>query len=69
MARPLRRRAVPDKSGTWDIRLLSGHRRQSRAGGDRAMDRDRILLTLATGTGKTFIAFQIAWKLFQAAGT
>ena len=27
---------------------------------------DRILLTLATGTGKTFIAFQIAWKLFQA---
>jgi len=25
----------------------------------------RILLTLATGTGKTFIAFQIAWKLFQ----
>jgi type I restriction enzyme R subunit len=26
---------------------------------------DRILLTLATGTGKTSIAFQIAWKLFQ----
>ena len=26
----------------------------------------RILLTLATGTGKTFIAFQIAWKLFEA---
>ncbi|WP_296699231.1 EcoAI/FtnUII family type I restriction enzme subunit R [Thiocapsa sp. UBA6158] len=25
---------------------------------------DRILLTLATGTGKTFIAFQITWKLF-----
>ena len=25
----------------------------------------RILLTLATGTGKTFIAFQIAWKLFE----
>lgn len=31
-----------------------------------AKDRDRILLTLATGTGKTSIAFQIAWKLFQA---
>ena len=31
------------------------------ARGDR-----RILLTLATGTGKTSIAFQIAWKLFQA---
>jgi type I restriction enzyme, R subunit len=37
---------------------------------NRAMDaiaagKKRILLTLATGTGKTFIAFQIAWKLFQ----
>lgn len=31
-----------------------------------ANDKDRILLTLATGTGKTFIAFQIAWKLFQS---
>ena len=28
--------------------------------------RTRILLTLATGTGKTFIAFQIAWKLFHS---
>ena len=27
--------------------------------------KDRILLTLATGTGKTFIAFQIAWKLYH----
>jgi type I restriction enzyme R subunit len=26
----------------------------------------RVLLTLATGTGKTFIAFQVAWKLFQS---
>ncbi len=30
-----------------------------------AEDEPRILLTLATGTGKTFIAFQIAWKLYQ----
>ena len=30
-----------------------------------ANDKQRILLTLATGTGKTFIAFQIAWKLTQ----
>ncbi|MCK5475505.1 MAG: DEAD/DEAH box helicase family protein [Candidatus Pacebacteria bacterium] len=30
-----------------------------------AEEKDRILLTMATGTGKTFIAFQIAWKLFQ----
>lgn len=27
---------------------------------------DRVLLTLATGTGKTFISFQIVWKLFNA---
>lgn len=31
-----------------------------------ADNKNRILLTLATGTGKTFVAFQIAWKLFQA---
>jgi type I restriction enzyme R subunit len=29
-------------------------------------EKHRMLLTLATGTGKTFIAFQIAWKLFYA---
>jgi type I restriction enzyme R subunit len=38
---------------------------------ERVMDalatgRSRILLTLATGTGKTFIAFQIAWKVFHS---
>jgi type I restriction enzyme R subunit len=31
-----------------------------------AEGQQRILLTLATGTGKTFIAFQIAWKLFHS---
>lgn len=31
-----------------------------------ANQKQRILLTLATGTGKTFIAFQIAWKLFHS---
>ena len=31
-----------------------------------AAGQQRILLTLATGTGKTFIAFQIAWKLFHS---
>jgi type I restriction enzyme R subunit len=31
-----------------------------------ANNQRRILLTLATGTGKTFIAFQIAWKLFYS---
>lgn len=31
-----------------------------------AEGKNRILLTLATGTGKTAIAFQIAWRLFKA---
>ena len=31
--------------------------------------RNRMLLTLATGTGKTYIAFQVAWKLFQSRWT
>ncbi len=31
-----------------------------------AKGEQRILLTLATGTGKTCIAFQIAWKLFHS---
>ena len=31
-----------------------------------AESKERILLTLATGTGKTFIAFQLAWKLFHS---
>ena len=30
-----------------------------------AENKQRILLTMATGTGKTFVAFQIAWKLYQ----
>ena len=30
-----------------------------------ANKKTRLLLTLATGSGKTYIAFQIAWKLFQ----
>lgn len=31
-----------------------------------AEEKQRILLTMATGTGKTAVAFQIAWKLFQS---
>ncbi|KKS30791.1 MAG: Type I restriction system, subunit R, partial [Candidatus Amesbacteria bacterium GW2011_GWA2_42_12] len=31
-----------------------------------AEERSRILLTMATGTGKTAVAAQIAWKLFQS---
>ncbi len=54
-----------DKGGTWGSRYYQDIAIQ------RVLDaiiggRDRILLTLATGTGKTFIAFQLAWKLFQS---
>ena len=31
-----------------------------------AEEKNRILLTMATGTGKTAVAFQVAWKLFQS---
>lgn len=31
-----------------------------------AKDRDRILLVMATGTGKTYTAFQIIWRLWKA---
>ncbi|MDP1759886.1 MAG: DEAD/DEAH box helicase family protein, partial [Candidatus Woesebacteria bacterium] len=34
-----------------------------------AEEKMRILLTMATGTGKTAVAFQIAWKLFQTRWT
>ena len=51
--------------GKWELRYYQ-HKAitaalEAVAKGDR-----RILLTLATGTGKTSIAFQIAWKLFNA---
>ncbi|GAB3651324.1 hypothetical protein GCM10028813_21230 [Ramlibacter alkalitolerans] len=59
--------AVPfeDKGGTWQGRYYQdiAITRVLEAVG---AGRDRILLTLATGTGKTFIAFQLAWKLFQS---
>ncbi len=62
-----------DRSGTWEARyyqhnaikhvleaICQGHNSPSQRQGQR------ILLTMATGTGKTFIAFQLAWKLFQS---
>ncbi|WP_439518323.1 EcoAI/FtnUII family type I restriction enzme subunit R [Hydrogenophaga sp.] len=59
--------AVPfeDKGGTWQGRYYQDIA-IDRVLGAIADGRDRILLTLATGTGKTFIAFQLAWKLFQS---
>jgi type I restriction enzyme R subunit len=54
-----------DKGGTWQGRYYQeiAIARVLEAVG---AGRDRILLTLATGTGKTFIAFQLAWKLFHS---
>lgn len=53
-----------DKSGTWQLRYYQEIAVQ-RALEVIASGKDKLLLTLATGTGKTAIAFQIAWKLFQ----
>jgi type I restriction enzyme R subunit len=55
----------PDKSGSWEIRFYQ-EIAVNRVLEKIAAGKDRILLTLATGTGKTSITFQIAWKLFQA---
>jgi type I restriction enzyme R subunit len=57
--------APPDKSGTWDLRFYQ-EIAVTRVLEAIEAGRDRVLLTLATGTGKTSIAFQIAWKLFKA---
>lgn len=53
-----------DKSGSWQLRYYQEIAVQ-RTVEAIAHRKNRILLTLATGTGKTAIAFQIAWKLFQ----
>ena len=59
--------AIPyeDKGGTWRPRYYQRNAiyrvLSAIAGGG-----SRLLLTLATGTGKTAIAFQIAWKLYHA---
>ncbi len=60
--------AVPteNRSGSWTLRYYQ-EIAISRVLEKVATNQQRILLTLATGTGKTSIAFQIAWKLFQAA--
>ena len=62
--------AVPfeDMGGTRPLRyyqeLAVNRAVKAIADGER-----RVLLTLATGTGKTFIAAQVAWKLFQCRWT
>lgn len=53
-----------DKSGTWQLRYYQEIAVKNTLEAI-SQNKNRILLTLATGTGKTAIAFQIAWKLFQ----
>lgn len=59
--------AVPfeDRSGTWQPRYYQDNA-ITKVLEAISNKKDRILLTLATGTGKTAIAFQIVWKLFHA---
>jgi type I restriction enzyme R subunit len=59
--------AVPyeDKGGAWAPRYYQDIAVE-RVLEAIAAENDRILLTLATGTGKTAIAFQIAWKLYES---
>jgi len=56
--------AFEDKSGTWQPRYYQEIAVKNTLEAV-AQGKNRILLTLATGTGKTAIAFQIAWKLFH----
>ena len=59
--------AVPfeERGGTWQTRYYQ-HNAIENTLEAIAKGSQRILLTLATGTGKTAIAFQIAWALFQS---
>ncbi len=54
-----------DGGGKWQPRYYQ-HNAINKTLDAIAHGKDRILLTLATGTGKTSIAFQIAWKLFES---
>jgi type I restriction enzyme R subunit len=63
--------AIPfeDRGGTWQGRYyqdIAVSRVLEAIVAGPKLPSLRILLTLATGTGKTFIAFQLAWKLFQS---
>jgi type I restriction enzyme, R subunit len=59
--------AVPfeDRGGYWQGRYYQDIAIE-RVLAALAQGQSRILLTLATGTGKTFIAFQLVWKLFHS---
>ena len=52
---------TPGRQPRYYQRIAINRAVQAIAKGDR-----RVLLTLATGTGKTTVAFQICWKLFAS---
>lgn len=52
------------KGGQWQDRYYK-HNAVQNVLEAIANGKDRVLLTMATGTGKTAVAFQIAWTLFQ----
>jgi type I restriction enzyme R subunit len=59
--------AIPfeDRGGQWQDRYYK-HNAVQNALEAVATGKQRILLTMATGTGKTAVAFQLAWTLFQS---
>ena len=61
-----RRRAIRGARRHLADALLPAQRHRERCSRPSPPVKQRILLTLATGTGKTAIAFQIAWALFQS---
>jgi len=54
-----------DRGGTWAPRYYQRNAIYKTLYGI-AEKKDRLLLTMATGTGKTATAFQICWKLFHS---
>ncbi len=54
-----------DKGGLWQPRYYQDNAIK-KALEAISNGKERILLNLATGTGKTSIAFQISWKLYQS---
>ncbi len=56
---------VEDRGGTWQLRYYQDNAIEKTLEAI-ASGKDRVLLSLATGTGKTAIAFQISWKLFHS---
>ena len=54
-----------ERGGTWQPRYYQDNAIRNVLDAI-ANDQKRLLLTLATGTGKTAIAFQICWKLFHS---